>query len=359
MKWVGGIVGGLLVMMFAVVFAVAMGGSAAACGAGGGAIDVKSIPADASSGAYNAEQMVNAGHIMNAAAAMGLSVRAQQIGVMTAMGESSLRNIDYGDWETNGVRNPDGTPTTSIGLFQQQDGWGSVADRMNPEKSATLFFARLIKVEGWEQLDPSTAAHRVQINKDSRHYTKWWDAAVTMTDQLARQYSTAGSSGTSSCTTGEAAYPLDKPYNYTSGFGPRRAPTAGASTWHPAIDLAGGCGDPIYSSFDGTVVRSDRLYLSIKSPDGFVVEYLHSYKRDRLVEVGDTVIKGQQISLIGNEGPTTGCHLDVRINVSENKNPKVAQLPRYPEVPNYVHPVEFYALFGVEICPPDWCRKTF
>jgi len=354
MRWAGGILLALFMFVLAVVVGVTSTG--AGCGGGGGTVNVAVIPADASSGSYSAEQMTNAAHIMNAASVMGLPVRAQQIGVMTAMGESSLRNIGYGDWETSGVTNPDGTRTTSIGLFQQQNSWGSTTDRLNPEKAATLFFERLQKIDGWETLDPSRAAHKVQINSNPDHYTKWWDAAVALTDQLARDYGTAGA-GASSCTAGEAGYPLDQPYNMSSGFGPRKAPTAGASTWHPAIDLVGTCDDPIYSVFPGTVVRSDRLYLSIKSSDGVVVEYLHSYESERLVKVGDTVQEGQQIADVGAAPPATGCHLDIRVNVTDNTNPAVDQLQRFPEAPSYVEPVAFFQLYGIDICPPEWCRK--
>lgn len=123
MRMAGGVLMGLFMFVLAVVIGVTSTG--AGCGGGAGTINVSAIPADASSGAYDAEQMENAGHIRNTAAAMGLPVRAQQIGVMTAMGDSSLRNIGYGDWETSGVTNPDGSRTTSIGLFQQQNSWGS------------------------------------------------------------------------------------------------------------------------------------------------------------------------------------------------------------------------------------------
>ena len=72
------------------------------------------------------EQLAHACTIIGAPAGIWASTRRDQtIAVMTAMGESSLRNIDYGDWETSGVTNPDGSRTTSIGLFQQQDSWGT------------------------------------------------------------------------------------------------------------------------------------------------------------------------------------------------------------------------------------------
>lgn len=75
---------------------------------------------------------------MNAAAALGLDARAQAVGVMTAMGESSLLVLEYGD-----VAGPD-----SRGLFQQRanGAWGSYADRMDPTISATNLFRALLRV---------------------------------------------------------------------------------------------------------------------------------------------------------------------------------------------------------------------
>ncbi len=72
---------------------------------------------------------------MDAAAGLGLSRQAQVLGVMAAMGESSLRAIDYGDDAVN----PDGSIADSIGLFQQQSSWGTVRERMDPTSSAKLF----------------------------------------------------------------------------------------------------------------------------------------------------------------------------------------------------------------------------
>lgn len=91
-------------------------------------IDPESVPSTPIAG-YEHEQLVNAAHIMQAGEALGLSARDQTIGVMTAMGESSLRVLDHGD-----AAGPD-----SRGLFQQRDNgaWGSYEDRMDPFISAT------------------------------------------------------------------------------------------------------------------------------------------------------------------------------------------------------------------------------
>ncbi|MGK3958490.1 CHAP domain-containing protein [Arthrobacter sp. R4] len=152
-------------------------------------VDASQLPKVAVAG-YEGEQLKNAALVINAGKALGLSARGQTIGVMTAMGESGLRVLDYGD----------GPGPDSRGLFQQRDNgaWGSYADRMNPTTSATNFFTALQKVSGWEQLEPTTAAHRVQRNADPFHYQSYWAAAVEVVAALADvQITDAG--GESSC----------------------------------------------------------------------------------------------------------------------------------------------------------------
>ena len=69
-----------------------------ACGAGTGTrVNLEAMPTEPVAG-YEGDQLMNAALIMNAAIDMGLDRDAQVLGVMTAMGESSLVNIDYGDW---------------------------------------------------------------------------------------------------------------------------------------------------------------------------------------------------------------------------------------------------------------------
>ena len=135
----------------------------------------------------DSEQRANAAIIMQAGQDLGLSVRDQAIGVMTAMGESSLRNLDYGDWETSGVRNPDGSPTTSLGLFQQQDEWGSRDSRLDPYTAATLFYRAMVdEVPEPERtgLAPTLVAHRTQVNEHPTHYARYWPTAVAVVDEL-------------------------------------------------------------------------------------------------------------------------------------------------------------------------------
>ncbi|UTT52182.1 hypothetical protein [Microbacterium maritypicum] len=134
---------------------------------------------------WSGEQLENAATIIRTAGALGFPREGQILGVMTAMGESSLRNIDYGDWETRGFTNPDGTRTTSIGLFQQQEWWGSVEQRMDPATATTLFFDRLGRLPEWQTMEPSHAIHRVQINTDRDYYSRFQTDATAVVDAMS------------------------------------------------------------------------------------------------------------------------------------------------------------------------------
>lgn len=155
-------------------------------------IDVASVShLDTTISGFTGDQLVNAAAIMNAATAAGMSQQAQIVGVMTAIGESGLRNLTYGD-DIYGVTNPDGTPTTSLGLFQQQQSWGSAAARLDPSRSAALFFSRLAQHPGWEKLTPTVAAHQVQVNADPNFYTPFVGPASKIVATLTAN-STGGS----------------------------------------------------------------------------------------------------------------------------------------------------------------------
>ncbi|WP_309065441.1 hypothetical protein [Microbacterium sp.] len=134
---------------------------------------------------WRGEQLENAATIVRTAQGLGFARDGQIIGVMTAMGESSLRNIAYGDWETSRVTNPDGSRTSSVGLFQQQEWWGTVEQRMDPATAATLFYERLAKLPGWQDMEPTHAINRVQINSDPEHYARFEDDAAAVVDALS------------------------------------------------------------------------------------------------------------------------------------------------------------------------------
>lgn len=125
---------------------------------------------------FTAEQVGNAAAIVEAGRGMGLSLRDQAIGVMTAIGESSLRVVDHGD-----TAGPD-----SRGLFQQRDNgaWGTLAQRMDPTASAQSFYRALQRVDGRGGMTPTAVAHAVQRNADPNHYARSWDDAVRVVSRL-------------------------------------------------------------------------------------------------------------------------------------------------------------------------------
>jgi surface antigen len=181
----------IVLVLSVVLFGWGSKAAAEVCSPGSGSVSVdeSKLPKVPVAG-YQGEQLNNAALIINAGKSLKLSARGQTIGVMTAMGESSLKVLDHGD----------GPGPDSRGLFQQRDNgaWGSYADRMDPTVSATNFFKALQKIDGWEQLDPSMAGHRVQRNADPYHYQAYWAAAVEVVAALADVPAT-DAGGESSC----------------------------------------------------------------------------------------------------------------------------------------------------------------
>lgn len=105
----------------------------------------------------------------------------------------------------------------------------------------------------------------------------------------------------------------------SSGFGGRKAPTKGASTYHKGIDWATPTGTAVYASNAGTVVQAGwssgyGYAVYINHADGRQTRYGHLSKV--LVSVGQSVSQGQKIALSGNTGRSTGPHLhfEIRIN---------------------------------------------
>ena len=102
----------------------------------------------------------------------------------------------------------------------------------------------------------------------------------------------------------------------TSHFGYRTAPTAGASSNHPAIDIGAPQGTAVVAADGGTVIYAGRNSgygnsVGIKHDNGMVTYYNHLYSWN--VNVGDTVGQGQQIAQVGSTGISTGPHLDFKI----------------------------------------------
>lgn len=296
----------------------------AACSVGS-SVTVQAGGPPGSVAGYHGVQLANAAAIIKAGADQGLDAYGQSVGVMTSIGESTLRVLDTGD-----AAGPD-----SRGLFQQRanGAWGSYGDRMDPYTSARNFFTALQQVPGWRELSPTQAAHRTQRNADPNHYAKFWPAAVQIVaalsgdpDLVAQFAQNDGEQpcGALTAATGAVAevqngWARPTAGALTSDFGPRRAPTAGASTFHKGIDFGGGCGAPIYAAAAGRVVNSGPAtgfgdWIVLEHAGGYRTVYGHMQAKDLLVTVGASVVAGQLISRIGDNGTGTACHLHFEVH---------------------------------------------
>lgn len=108
----------------------------------------------------------------------------------------------------------------------------------------------------------------------------------------------------------------------TSGFGRRKAPTAGASSYHKGVDWAVPTGTAVYASSGGTVIKAGwgsgyGYVVYIRHDDGRETRYAHLSRV--LVSNGQRVSQGERIGLSGSTGVSTGPHLhfEMLINGSQ------------------------------------------
>lgn len=93
-----------------------------------------------------------------------------EIALMTAMQESSLRNLPYGDRD-------------SLGVFQQRpsQGWGTNDEVLDLHHAITAFYgvnpkvknAGLKQIRGWQNMTKNDAAQAVQRSAHPQAYGKW------------------------------------------------------------------------------------------------------------------------------------------------------------------------------------------
>ena len=105
----------------------------------------------------------------------------------------------------------------------------------------------------------------------------------------------------------------------SSEFGPRRAPTAGASSYHRGRDYAAPSGTPIYASAAGTVITASYNgvrgnYVVIDHGNGLQTWYQHASRL--YVSAGQKVSRGQNIAAVGTTGVSTGAHLHYEVHVN-------------------------------------------
>lgn len=257
---------------------------------------------------FNAEQLANAKIIASVGKSMGMSGRDIQIGLMTAMQESTLRNLNYGDRD-------------SVGLFQQRTsmGWGSIKQIMNPRYSAGKFFSALKGVAGRDQMPMTMAAQAVQRSAYPTAYAKWRNEAAAIYKAL--QQSSKGGGGVSG------------PGGSKGGGKYWRASDPGKG-WNSNHDYDNDYRSPVYAIGPGTV-RTAQLPPSAGSgqhanayPRGYgsygVVSYLTTDDGQKVTyahlwpgtQVSGRVQGGQRIALSASTGNSSGSHTHFEVNGS-------------------------------------------
>lgn len=107
------------------------------------------------------DQASNAAAITAIAIRRGMPPRAASIAIATAMQESKVRNVKFGDRD-------------SLGLFQQRpsQGWGTAEQILNPEYSTNKFYDALEKISGYQSMDIAQAAQEVQRSAAGEAYAQ-------------------------------------------------------------------------------------------------------------------------------------------------------------------------------------------
>lgn len=102
----------------------------------------------------------------------------------------------------------------------------------------------------------------------------------------------------------------------SSYFGKRTDPFTGKLAMHKGMDFAGKEGSEIIAVAGGVVTWAGERYgyghlVEINHGNGYTTRYGHNAKL--LVEMGDSVEKGQTISLMGSTGRSTGPHVHYEV----------------------------------------------
>ncbi len=123
---------------------------------------------------YTSEQTANAATIVAIAKRRGLPARAATIAIATALQESKLRNLQYGDRD-------------SLGLFQQRpsQGWGTKAQLLDPDYATNAFYDALVKIKGYETMEITKVAQAVQRSAAPEAYADHEQEGRVLADTLS------------------------------------------------------------------------------------------------------------------------------------------------------------------------------
>jgi hypothetical protein len=199
-------------------------------------LDTSNLGPMSSDGSYSGpikgldgEQSNNAQAIIRAGKARGLSDSDIQIGIMTSLAESGLRNINGGDQD-------------SLGLFQQRpsQGWGAPGQVLDPNYAAGTFFDHLSAAQGDTPWAKAQAVQRSAFSDGSNYEAQYARAQQIMSsyNEGARSSPTLTGNGSAQWITSNTNRYLDYDHAYgaqcvdlydfyTTGFVGGQAPMVG------------------------------------------------------------------------------------------------------------------------------------
>jgi murein DD-endopeptidase MepM/ murein hydrolase activator NlpD len=114
-------------------------------------------------------------------------------------------------------------------------------------------------------------------------------------------------------------YPQGRPVTggfISSFFGRRVDPFSGYTAFHAGVDFAGEAGATVTSVATGVVTWASERFgygnlVEVNHGNGYLTRYAHNSAV--LVRVGETVQKGQALSLLGSTGHSTGPHVHFEV----------------------------------------------
>jgi murein DD-endopeptidase MepM/ murein hydrolase activator NlpD len=370
-----GVVSVVLVMAVVIFFGSGPDASPAApaggCGGGSGTGSTTALPVLGSGprvASLDGDQTGNARAIVQVASSLsarhgleaGGTRRAAIIGIMTAMQESTLRNLNYGDRD-------------SLGLFQQRAAWAPAAERTTPSAAATMFYTGghggqrgLFSIPAWQSMPLWAAAQAVQVSAFPTAYAKWERTADAVVAALlgggravpiaAPQPPRTIALPDAACAAGAvsldgtddaAAQPSTKgwvlplpvgSYTPTSPFGWRVHPILHDWKLHTGQDLGAPLGTPVYAAAAGRVTTAGLNGTAgnqiILDHDG-TVQSVYDHLSVIGVPVGARVRAGQLLGRVGSTGRSTGAHLHFEIRLRGQP----------------IDPVPFLKARGVQLVP--------
>ncbi|MFE7117597.1 C40 family peptidase [Streptomyces sp. NPDC057654] len=128
-----------------------------------------------------AEQVPNAQTIVATGLSLDVPAKGEVVALATAMQESRLRNLNYGDRD-------------SLGLFQQRpsQGWGTAQQIRDPVHASESFYQHLLKVDGWQQMTVAQAAQAVQRSGFPDAYARWEPLSTALQKAIVKTFPGTG-----------------------------------------------------------------------------------------------------------------------------------------------------------------------